>query len=84
MRGHEGKTRSLEKPHILENEQRAWSSSAFPVIEWGPTPGTALLGTHVQRIQGERTVLEMQTQLWHAEWRRNALGKNTLFLFHLL
>lgn len=45
------------KPHLLEKEQSNWSRSALPVINLGPTPGTALLPTHAQRIQGEKPVV---------------------------
>lgn len=51
------KAEAHKKPHLLEKEQSNWSSSALPVINLGPTPGTALLPTHAQRIQGEKPVV---------------------------
>lgn len=65
-------------------EQRNRSSSAFPVIKLKPTPGTALLPTHTQRIPGEKASLEMQAQLWHTEWTKECFEKKTSVPFSLV
>lgn len=68
----------------MEEEQRNWSSSAFPVIKLKPTPGIAILPTHAQRIQGEKAALQMQAQLWHTEWKKACFEKKNALPFSLV